>query len=142
MSSLLESLGKLKVSIWQFWRLVHNANRDLPYHDYLDYENESGEEQVYPYVVGSNNVSAHGDQNKHFVAKRTLIWSYDAIHFRLNSPSNVIIHLKVHQRVLEDVIYQMELHTNIHIIYFILATGQYLHAYFEGVLPEEARNPE
>jgi hypothetical protein len=31
---MLESLGKVKVGIWQFWRIVANRNRDLPFYDY------------------------------------------------------------------------------------------------------------
>jgi len=34
MSSLLESLAKVKIGVWQFWRIVANRNRDYPFHDY------------------------------------------------------------------------------------------------------------
>ena len=142
MRTLLELISEVKVGVWQFWRLVSSANHDYPYHDYVKLENEEQDDAVIPYIVGSSNIRARGDQSKLFVAKRTLLWSPNTIDFRLNSPNNVLIRLKPHGVDASGTIYQMELHTNIHAIYFVLETGFQVHAYFEGVLPYEARNPE
>jgi hypothetical protein len=142
LSTLLDAISKVRVGIWQFVRLVLSANHDYPYHDYFEFENEGEDDVDVPYVVGSNNVDAHGTQRKLFTAKRTLLWSRYPIDFRLNSANNVLIEMKRHQEVLEDRLYQMELHTNISIIIFKVPGGCTINAYFEGVFPDEARNPE
>jgi len=142
LSTLFELIGKVKTNVWQFWRAVFSANHDYPYHDYVSFTNEGQDPVDYIYVVGQNMVDAHGTQRKLFTAKRTLIWSVVPITIRLNSASNVPIRLKLHQLVLEDMIYQMELHTNISMIIFTLDPGGEVFAYFEGVFPDEARNPE
>lgn len=142
MSTLLELIGKVKVHVWQFWRAVFSANHDYPYHDYFYYDNQVGDPVDVPYAVGSNNVDAHGTQRKRFTAKRTLLWTVTQVSFRLNSPNNVLIPIKVHQLLEEGFVLQMELHTNISSIIFTIPAGGVIYAYFEGVLPDEARFPE
>jgi hypothetical protein len=143
MSSWLEQLSRVKSHVWEFFRGVWSANHDYPYHDYFNYTNQGGDPVVVPYIVGSNMVDAHGTQRKLFTAKRTLLWTSEAVSFRLNSPNNVLIPVKWHQFVLEETILrQMELHTNVSSIIFTIPAGGTIYAYFEGVLPDEARFPE
>jgi len=129
---MLELLGKVKVGIWQFWRLVGSMNREYPYHDYAFIE--SSAPQVF-YVVGSNQQAAHGSQHKLFASKSTLIWSDEDTWVRFNNSNNVTIDIWANT--------WYEFKSNIEAVYYLLPSqGKKLCLYFEGVLPEEARDPE
>lgn len=122
----------MKVSIWQFIRLVFNANIDLPYHDYHHANSQS---TIGFYVVGSNQINAHGAQHKLFVSKNTLIYSTEATHVHFNDSRNVAV------AILANTWYTF--FSNIAAVYYpIPGADKDLYLYFEGVLPEEARSPE
>lgn len=132
MSSLLEAIAKVKVSIWQFMRLVFNANIDLPYHDY---HLVTAQSTIPGYVVGANQVDAHGNQHKLFVSKNTLVYSTEDTHVHFNDSRNVAV------AILASTWYTF--YTNVSVVYFpIPSADKVLKLYFEGVLPEEARYPE
>lgn len=132
MSTLLDAIAKVKVSIWQFIRLVFSANREYPYHDVWNNDDYS---DTGIYVVGSNQINAHGDQHKLFVSKSTLIFSEVFLSLRFNSPKNEPV------PILANTWYEFK--SNIWTVYWDVGTlSGMLWLYFEGVLPEEARNPE
>ena len=132
MSTLLEAISKVKVGVWQFIRLVLSANRDYPYHDY-HYANSQTTNPFY--IVGSNQIDAHGAQHKLFVSKSTLIFSTEATHVHFNDSRNVAV------AILANTWYTF--YSNIAAVYFpIPGADKALYLYFEGVLPEEARSPE
>lgn len=125
-------MGRIKVGVWQFWRLVGSMNREYPYEDVLEVTSAS---TVQFYAVGSNQIDAHGTQHKLFVSKSTLIYSTAATTVKFNSPNNV------DNLLLPGVWYEFK--SNIASVIFLIPTGEdYLLFYFEGVLPEEARAPE
>jgi hypothetical protein len=131
--SLLESLARVKIGVWQFWRMVFSANRDLPYNDYHHIDESS---TTFIYQVGSDQITGKGDQKKHFVSKSTLIYSTVNISLQFNSLGNVI------ETILADTFYEFK-----HNIYQVnvakLPNGDWdLYLYFEGVFPYEARPPE
>jgi hypothetical protein len=125
-------MAKVKIGVWQFWRLVGSMNREYPYHDYHVVSNQS---TLMFYVVGSNQQAAHGAQHKLFASKSTLIMSTEDTHVHFNNTNNVAV------GILANTWYEFK--SNIMAVYFpIPASGKYLYLYFEGVLPEEARDPE
>jgi hypothetical protein len=132
LSTLLDAISKVRVGIWQFVRLVLSANREYPYNDYHHVTNQS--ENMF-YIVGSNQIDAHGAQHKLFVSKSTLVYSTEDTHVHFNDSRNVA-----------DVILALtwyEFKHNIAAVYFpIPSSDNDLYLYFEGVLPEEARSPE
>ena len=132
MSTLLELISKVKVGVWQFWRAVFSANHDYPYHDY-HYANSQTTNPFY--IVGSNQIDAHGAQHKLFVSKSTLIFSTETTHVHFNDSRNVP------QNILANTWYTF--FSNIAAVYFpIPGADKDLYLSFEGVLPEEARSPE
>lgn len=132
MSTLLDAISKVRVGIWQFVRLVLSANREYPYHDY----HRATEQTVNPfYIVGSNQIDAHGAQHKLFVSKSTLVYSTADTHVHFNDSRNVAVGILA--------LTWYEFKHNIAAVYFpIPDTDEELRLYFEGVLPEEARSPE
>jgi hypothetical protein len=110
-----------------------NSNWDLPYHDILIIDNVEGQDPVAgSYEVGQNNVDAHGDQKKCFVSKHTFLVSVvEETVLRLNDSRNVDI---------ADYLSGEWLLTNISRVYYVIPAGGVLVIYFEGVLPEEARD--
>lgn len=132
MSTMLELLGRVKVGIWQFWRLVGSMNREYPYHDTHMVTSQS---TVLIYIVGDNQIGAHGTQRKLFVSKSTLIMCTEDTHVHFNSPNNVAI------PILANTWYEFK--SNIEAVYCTaIGADKGLYLYFEGVLPEEARSPE
>lgn len=132
MSTLLEAISKVKVGVWQFIRLILSANREYPYNDYhhADAQSTNGF-----YVVGSNQIDAHGSQHKLFVSKSTLILSTEDTHLHFNDSRNVAV------TILMNTWYEFK--HNVAAVYFpIPGADKDLYLYFEGVLPEEARSPE
>jgi hypothetical protein len=132
LSTLLDAISKVRVGIWQFVRLVLSANRELPYHDY----HVASSQTTNPfYIVGSNQINAHGAQHKLFVSKSTLVYSTEDTHVHFNDSRNVAV------AILALTWYEFK--SNIAAVYFpIPGSDQGLLLYFEGVLPEEARSPE
>lgn len=107
-------------------------NYDFPYHDYVAIED--GSEPVV-YQVGKSNQVGRGDQHKLFTSKSTLLIADQTTTIRFNSTENVTITL------IANVPYTF--YSNIHALYVVtIGTGGTLYAYFEGVLPDEARRPE
>ncbi len=146
MSFIQRIIEALDARLWKFIRIVHSANHDYPYHDFIKIENESENDVLYgSYAVGTNNINAHGDQSKRFVSKRANIWATkDATTIRFNDSRNVEMEL---EPILVDDIGGIvrvgkEYHTNVAVVYYAIATESYLYMYFEGVLPEEARDAE
>ena len=92
----------------------------------------------FPYVVGQDQLTGKGDQQKHFISKSTLLYSTIVCDVKFNSLGNVTVTL------LANTWY--EFMSNIHTIYVYddsSDTGEnWLKMYFEGVLPQEGRRPE
>lgn len=139
-------LAALEARLWKFVRAIISANHDYPYHDFIFIDNSESEEDLAGiYVVGTSNINAHGDQTKRFVSKHTNIWS-DFIDntVKFNDSRNVDVYLPI--RAVDTVetmaIYEKEFHTNISSVHYNVVAGQRLWMYFEGVLPEEARDAE
>jgi hypothetical protein len=132
LSTLLELISKVKVGVWQFWRAVLSANHDYPYHDY--HHASVGTTNPF-YIVGSNQINAHGAQHKLFVSKSTLIYSTEDTDVHFNDSRNVAV------GILANTWYTF--YSNIAAVYFTIPNqDKDLYLYFEGVLPEEARSPE
>jgi len=131
MSALNYVVEKLKSGVITFVNMVTLANRDYPYHDTQVVS--TGDVGVY--VVGDNNVNAHGNQSKRFVSKSTLIMSTAAIDIYFNDSKNVAVSL------VAGVWYEFK--SNIwQVFYDLTDIGEVvLYLYFEGVLPNEARSP-
>lgn len=121
---------------WRFFKAVHTTNWDLPYHDLLIINNTEGQETISgSYPVGKNNRDAHGNQAKLFVSKHTFVFVVgETDEIRWNDSKNVIIALPATS--------YGPFKTNIHTVFYSVAVGSVLAIYFEGVLPQEARNPE
>lgn len=116
----------------EFINMLTLANRDYPYHDY--HIVEDGSEPDF-YQVGANNRLGNADQHKFFVSKSTLIYSDVACTVRFNNTENVAI------AILANTWYTF--YSNISSIYTsVIATGGTIYFWFEGVLPQETRNPE
>jgi hypothetical protein len=132
LSTLLDAISKVRVGIWQFVRLVLSANRDYPYHDH----HVASSQTTNPfYIVGSNQIDAHGAQHKLFVSKSTLVFSNVDTHVHFNDSRNVAV------AILAATWYTF--YSDIAAVYFpIPDEDEVLLLYFEGVLPEEARSPE
>jgi hypothetical protein len=133
--SLLESFAKIKIGVWQFWRLVTNANRDLPFYDYTYYL-IAGLPYFYP--VGMNQIEAHGDQKKYFVSKSTLVYATVNTVVKFNSNLNVAVD------ILAGVWYEFKF--NIYAVYVTdsdqAGEDDKIRFYFDGVMVDEARRPE
>jgi len=90
------------------------------------------------YVVGQNQLTGKGDQQKHFISKSTLIYSDVMCRVRFNSMNNIDV------VILPDTWYEFK--SNIHMVFFAPIDapdiGKNLHLYFEGVMVEEGRRPE
>lgn len=129
---MLELLGKVKVGVWQFWRLVGSMNREYPYHDCAHFDEA---DTVLFYFVGHNQANTRGNQKKLFVSKSTLILCTEATTVRFNNANNMAV------PILANTWYEFK--SNIHTVHTVAITqGEDLYLYFEGVLPEEARSPE
>lgn len=135
-----------KDRLWRFFRVIVSTNRDFPYHDYVEIENEDEENELKShYVVGTATLDCHGDQSKRFVSKRALIWcESSAATIRINHANNPEINLPLKFVLAAPPmsIFEIELHTNISSIYYTIPAEYKLYMYFEGVLPEEARDAE
>lgn len=108
------------------------SNRDYPFHDYHLFED--GAEPT-SYVVGKDNQEAPGDHNKPFVSKSTLLIATATTTVRFNHGSNVLMTL------IANIPYTFE--SNIRQLFVVdIGADGALYAYFEGVLPDEARRPE
>jgi hypothetical protein len=146
MSFIQRIIEALDARLWKFIRIVHSSNHDYPYHDYVTIDNSQGSgilEGVY--AVGSSNVDAHGDQSKRFVSKRANMWYEVAdTHVHFNDSRNVPISFPpiAWDAEGEPIYYEKEFYTNIAAVYYSIVQGDILHMYFEGVLPEEARDAE
>lgn len=146
MSFIQRIIEALDARLWKFIRIVHSANHDYPYHDYVCIDNSLGDDPISgSYAVGTNNVNAHGDQSKRFVSKRTNIWSdHDGDIVRFNDSRNVgiVLPFKATNIDADIMIWEKEFHTNISVVHYTVGDGNILCMYFEGVLPEEARDAE
>lgn len=146
MSFIQRIIEALDARLWKFIRIVHSANHDYPYHDFVTINNELGEESLNGmYAVGTSNVDLHGDQSKRFVSKHANLWCMNfATTVRFNDSRNVAIYLPAKLINSTDAVVwcEKEFHTNIAAVYYTVAAGDVLFMYFEGVLPEEARDAE
>jgi len=107
-------------------------NHDLPYHDYSTFTDANNGT---PYIVGDNNIAAHGSQRKRFVSKSTLLIATGTTTVRFNHASNVLMTL------IANVPYTF--YSNVHtLIIGTIAAQATLYAYFEGVFPKDAGVPE
>jgi len=92
----------------------------------------------FPYVVGQDQLTGKGDQQKHFISKSTLLFATINCSVKFNSLGNVTI------AILANTWYEFK--SNIHTVYVYDdgsdLTDGYLKMYFEGVLPQEGRRPE
>jgi hypothetical protein len=132
MSVVQRILAKIESGLITFINMVTLANRDYPYHDYIAFTPQSTK---FAYVVGQNQTVGHGDQRKLFVSKSTLIYSTEDQTIHLNNMNNVAI------VILASTWYEFK--SNIYQVFVTTpAASQYIKFYFEGVLPQEARNPE
>lgn len=136
----------LDSGIFKFIKAVFSANHDYPFHDYKKVQNPDEENrQVMQYVVGEGNKDINGNQHKLFVSKRMLIWTYDNdTTIRLNDTNNVEIDLplKIYTDSENEIMFAIELRTNISKVFISLAAEKNCYVYCEGVLPQETRNPE
>jgi hypothetical protein len=116
----------------EFTGFTMNANLDMPFHDYNLINAQSTDLN---YVVGDNQVAAHGDQRKRFVSKSTLIFSTADTHVHFNNSKNVPV------AILKNTWYEFK--SNIYeVFYDIPGNTDFLKLYFEGCLPQESRSPE
>ena len=92
----------------------------------------------FPYVVGSNQLTGKGDQQKHFISKSTLVYSPILAQIKFNSLHNVTI------PIMSDTWYEFK--SNIHTVYVYDEGTDITEAeilfYFEGVMYDEGRRPE
>lgn len=127
-----EILEKLNKNLWCIIKAVFTANRDYPYHDFITIDDGDEPKQ---YVVGTNNKDVQGDQKKLFISKSTMILSDVECTIRFNHTANTPITIRADT--------QYEFLSNIKMVYVTAIGAQgYLDLGFEGVLPDEARNPE
>lgn len=132
MSAINYVVNKLKDGVLTFINAIINANRDLPYHDFLHVD-----ETTVPltYVVGASQVKGRGSQRKHFTSKSTLIYCTEDTTIRFNDTNNTAI------TILASTWYEFK--SNVWQVFCTAITqGQDLYIYFEGTLPQEARGPE
>jgi len=125
----------VKVGFWQFWRIVTDTNRDLPFNDYVD---NALTALPFFYPVGDSQRMAHGDQKKYFVSKSTLIMATVNTHVTFNNTNNV------EDFLLAGVWYEFK--SNIFSVNVVDAAqpgeDDAIYMYFEGVMTDEARRPE
>lgn len=122
----------INAGLIRFISILTLTNRDYPYHDYYSLEDGSEPDT---YIVGKTQKDNKGDQHKLFTSKSTLLIATTETTIKLNHSENVT------QTLLANVPYFFE--TNIRSLYVItIGAGGVLYAYFEGVLPNEARRPE
>lgn len=133
MSVVQRMLARLESGLITFLNMVTLANRDLPYHDFHGFDSSSTSDT---YVVGQNQIDAHGNQSKRFVSKSTLVYATCNTFIRFNDSKNVLI------PILATTWYEFK--TNIWQVFVDLDFGEddSIAFYFEGVLPNEARSPE
>lgn len=132
MSFVQRMLAKLESGLITFINMVTLANRDLPYHDFFHWEETASDSS---YVVGQNQIDAHGTQSKRFVSKSTLIFSTERTNVRFNDSKNNAIIIEANT--------WYEFKTNIWQVFVVaLSDDQEMFFIFEGVLPNEARSPE
>lgn len=121
-----------KQGLLKFLGLIILSNRDYPYHDFKSYDD--GDEPT-SYRVGYNNVNAHGDQSKYFIAKSTMVLSDVVCTIRFNHSDNTPITIRANT--------QYEFFSNITRVFVdAIGTDGYLDLGFEGVLPNEGRDAE
>lgn len=132
MSFTQRLINALETGLWKFVKVVLSANREYPFHDY---ESVGDGSEPVAYRVGQNQVDLHGDQTKHFVAKSTLVYSDVACTIRFNHTNNVAI------AILANTWYEFKSNVTYVYVSAIGAQGT-IYMYFEGVLPQEARDAE
>jgi len=144
MSTLLELIGKVKTGVWQFWRAVFSANHDYPFYDYAVIQNTDEEHDLVGfYVIGSNQIGAHGTQKKLFTSKRMKLCTTDqATAVRFNSVNNVSIGFLNVGYDGQTPSYYMWCEVNVSVVFYTIPPLTVLLIYAEGVLPEECRQPE
>ena len=133
MSVIQRMLARLESGLITFVNMVTLANREYPYHDYTVFDANSTDDM---YVVGQNQIDAHGNQSKRFVSKSTLIYSTGDAHVHFNDSKNVAV------AILALTWYEFK--SNIWQVFTDIPQGEdeFIKFYFEGVLPDEARSPE
>lgn len=132
MSYLNNVLELIAAGYSKFISLIVRSNRELNYHDHHHADETS---TANAYVVGTNNVNAHGNQSKRFVSKSTLIYSTFATTVRFNDVRNQA------NAILANTYYEFK--SNIWQVFFSIPEQEGdIYFWFEGVLPEEARSPE
>lgn len=146
MSFMQRIIDKLDAELWHFVRVIHSANHDYPYHDFVKIVNESSQDAlVGSYNVGQANLNKQGDQHKLFVSKITNIFAGSSgTTIKLNDSKNVAIDLPIiiAETATSPRVYGKEFHTNISVVYYSISPGDVLYMHFEGVLPQEARDAE
>ena len=116
----------------EFTGETSNSNRDMPCHDYHLVNAQSTDTA---YVVGDNQIAAHGDQRKRFVSKSTLIYATADCTIKFNNSKNVAV------AILAATWYEFK--SNIYQVFYAIPEDEnYLKLYFEGCLPQESRSPE
>jgi len=102
------------------------ANHDFPYHDQAKFLiGDIGSK----YVVGQNQVDAHGSQRKHFVSKSTLCFCTAAAQVRFNHSDNVVMDIPANVLI--------TFLSNIREIFIVTVADQVtLYIWMEGVLPQ------
>lgn len=133
MSFIQRMFARLESGLITFINAVTLANREYPYHDYHVFDENS---TIDTYVVGQNQIDAHGNQSKRFVSKSTLIHSTVDTHVHFNDSKNVAV------TILASTWYEFK--SNIWQVFTDIPSDEdvYIKFYFEGVLPNEARSPE
>ena len=133
--SLEYLVSRIKAGLWTFSKLVFNANRDLPFHDYYLFAlgNDVG---WLSYAVGHDNLTTQGDQRKLFVSKSTLVYSPVDVDIKFNNMNNVTI------AILANTWYEFKSNIFQVFVYDVREDESYVKFYFEGVMVDEARRPE
>jgi len=125
-------LSKIKKGIISFVHLVSLANKDYPYFDYKTYADTEEPEM---YNVGKDSITGESTQHKLFVSKSTLIIADVDCTIQFNNTNNVVVD------IIADILFTFK--HNIHAVNVLtIGAGGNIYMYFEGVLPNEARNPE
>lgn len=137
--------GWLASNLFKHLKVVIQANRDYPYHDFHLFTHEEASAMWLQWNIGEGNINSGGDQKKRFVSKRLILWSDQELIFRLNDRNNVSITAKpiyFYDGSEVSTAYEIEIHTNVSIVYVYCASEKYYYAYAEGVLPQETRDAE
>jgi hypothetical protein len=133
MSLTQRIIEALEAGLWKFVRIVHTTNHDFPYHDYFYIENESSTDTLIgSYAIGANNKDRHGDQSKLFVSKHTVpVVIGGETTFEFNDSRNVVFDFNVNT---------MDFYCNVNVLFYSIGPTNKFGMFFEGVLPEEARD--